>query len=454
MDKPTLVQSLEEETALNQLLPLGKTIILQPADVRCSIEAFLGGGGQGEVYRVLMQGQPKALKWYYEHLATPKQARILQKLVEMGPPTASGEFLWPEMFVTCEKTPGFGYVMPLRQSRFKGIVDMMRGEVNPSFHILCIVGRRLAHCYWSLHNKGLCYRDINFNNVFFDPNTGEVLICDNDNVSVSGEASEGVIGTPRFMAPEIVRGEAHPSADTDKYSLAVLLFYLLFVHHPLEGKRELDIHCYDIHAMNALYGKQPVFIFDPNDHSNYPVPGYHDNAIEFWKIYPTFLKRLFIRAFTEGLTPGRRVGETEWRRAFVQLADSIVYCQQCGRENFYDDEVHHHEGASLICWKCQQRVQIPFLLSIGRNVVVLRHDSKLYPYHVSLFPNYDFEQPIAEVSPHPQDPSRWGLTNRSGRDWAATTANGNTVVVPPGKTVGLHRGLRIDFGEVFGVVEQ
>ena len=40
---------------------------------------------------------------------------------------------------------------------------------------------------------------------------------------------------------------------------------------------------------------------------------WHDNAIVFWKTYPTFIKQLFIRAFTEGLKRNNRIMEIEWR---------------------------------------------------------------------------------------------------------------------------------------------
>jgi hypothetical protein len=53
--------------------------------------------------------------------------------------------------------------------------------------------------------------------------------------------------------------------------------------------------------MTKLYGAEPVFIFDPNDHSNEPVPGLHDNALAFWPIYPQFLRDLFIQSFTAGI---------------------------------------------------------------------------------------------------------------------------------------------------------
>ena len=55
-------------------------------------------------------------------------------------------------------------------------------------------------------------------------------------------------GTLGFMAPEIVLGTAKPSTNTDLFSLAILLFYLLNIHHPLEGKLEAEIKCWDIHG--------------------------------------------------------------------------------------------------------------------------------------------------------------------------------------------------------------
>ena len=87
----------------------------------------------------------------------------------------------------------------------------------------------LASAFHELHAKGLAYCDISWGNVFLDPKSGEVLVCDNDNVDVDGAATATVLGTPRFMAPEIVRGEVGPSVRTDRFSLAVLLFQMLFI---------------------------------------------------------------------------------------------------------------------------------------------------------------------------------------------------------------------------------
>ena len=45
------------------------------------IEAMLGEGGQGEVYRVKVQGQTYALKWYHQP-QTEQQKMTMRKQVE------------------------------------------------------------------------------------------------------------------------------------------------------------------------------------------------------------------------------------------------------------------------------------------------------------------------------------------------------------------------------------
>jgi len=278
-----------------------------------------------------------------------------------------------------------------------------------------------------------------------------VRICDNDNVTVTGTASGGILGTPRFIMPEIVRREAFPSTDTDLFSLAVLLFCMFMLHHPLEGKKEATIHCFDLPAMKRLYGIEPLFIFDPNDDSNRPVPGYQDNALIYWSIYPQFLRDLFTRAFTQGLRDPKngRVRESEWRQAFVQLRDSIIYCGRCGAENFYDVEnVRNNQPHTR--WSCKESIRLPPRIRIGQATVMLNYDTRLFPHHLGVL--YDFSAPIAAVSRHPRDPSVWGLTNRSQETWTVTRPDGALSELLPGRSVTLASGVKINFGTVEGEI--
>lgn len=436
---------------MSDLLTAGQSFKVGTA--KGTVERLLGGGGQGEVYKADLGGRGVALKWYYEPSATDEQRRTIEALVSRGAPDE--RFLWPLGLAEADGVPGFGYVMRLRPPHFKGIDDLLLHRAKPSFRALATAGYHLADSYWQLHAKGLCYRDLSEGNAFFDPDTGEVLICDNDNVSVDGGGYSGVDGTPRFMAPEIVRGGVKPSADTDLYSLGVLLFYMLFMNHPLEGQRECKIRVMDIPAMQKLFGYEPVYIFDPRDDSNRPVPGVHDNALIFWDIYPNALKRLFEVHFTEGLLdPTKRVRETMWRQAFVELRDSIVYCG-CGQQNFYDRDAVQ-AGVQRACWHCKQPLQLPPRIRIdGLGVVMLNHDTELFPHHLGGGSNHrhDFSEPWATLRQHPSQPGVWGLANASPSKWVMTRPGGEMQDVPPGKSARLAAGASINFGQVVGTIQ-
>ncbi|MEZ4302212.1 MAG: serine/threonine-protein kinase [Polyangiaceae bacterium] len=105
----------------------------------------------------------------------------------------------------------------------------------------------------AIHAAGLVHRDLKPANVFLSDDAGQrtVKLLDFGIVKVSPSATSEavaplrvptqdgqVLGTPRFMAPEQVRGEACDSR-TDVYAAAVLLFLLVagrdpFHHHGAE----------------------------------------------------------------------------------------------------------------------------------------------------------------------------------------------------------------------------
>jgi eukaryotic-like serine/threonine-protein kinase len=442
---------------MNQTLQIGQTVRTQTTGLACTVEQFLGGGAQGEVYRATLAGQPVALKWYFPQYLQQDQGlrRRLEQIVRFGPP--SDRFLWPlDLTVRVGDDEQFGYIMPLREARFRGMADLVTRRVTPSLRALVTVGFELAYHYRELHAKGLCYRDIAFGNVFFDPDTGEVRIGDNDNVDVNNTPG-AINGTPRFMAPEIVRGEAEPNAQTDLFSLGVLLFYLLCNHHPLEGKRELAIHCFDQPAMTRLYGQEPLFIFDPLDESNRPVPGEHDNALAFWPLYPQALRDLFTRAFTAGLHDPHhgRVRESEWCTALLRLRDGLFYCTACGAENFYDVATLR-AGQTPRCWACQTSLRLPPRLRLQqgteRSIILLTHETRLYGHHLDPNRQFDLSEPWAAVAVHPTRPDVWGLQNRSADKWVVTTADGAVRDVPPGRSVTLAAGTQIHFGTCEGEI--
>mgnify|MGYP003116253246 FL=1 len=412
-----------------------------------TVGRFIGEGGQGAVFEVHPDdgSAPLALKWYFDHTASATQRAGIQLLVDRGAPDE--HFLWPLEMVETEGSRAFGYVMPLRPPGFSGLTDLLTGKIDASFRSICLMCMKLTGSFLALHNQGLCYRDISFGNLFFDPASGTPLVCDNDNVGVERDSTSTVLGTRRFMAPEIIRGEALPSTNTDLYSLGVLLFYVLMVGHPLLGERELDFRCWDEHAERQLFGEHPLFVFHPADRSNAPTSDHHAAVLQYWPLYPVFVQRLFVQAFTDGLDASGegRVRESVWRAAMAKLLHSIQRCPWCRSECFWD--LAHPEQH---CWNCARPLGTPLRLEFGRTSIVLNDDTKVAA-HV-LRHDYDFERSIAEVVTDPNRPNVWGLRNCGEADWTVTMPNGAEHVVEPGRAVGLVPDATVAIGATTAVI--
>ncbi|WP_320776925.1 protein kinase domain-containing protein [Streptomyces sp. CRN 30] len=416
------------------------------------ILGLLGAGGQGEVYRVATWTGEKALKWYYPTSATPEQEGIVRELVHRD--FHDDRFLWPEAHVGPYRG-SFGYLMGLRPERFKGLPELFRRQLRTDTRALLRACLHTVESYQALHMRGVAYRDISWGNIFFDPATGEVLICDNDNAVVDGDVS-GISGTMKFMAPELVRGDpdARPGTQSDLHSLAVLLFMLLMNHHPFEGRRELGIHCLDDNAERRLYGRDPLFVFDPADDANAPDPVEHTTVLATWAATADRLRELFRRVFTEGVrNPAARVRESEWRDALRAVLDSVVECAACGRQNMTEPG---EKPPSRSCWGCGAVLALPPRLTVttppprATHHLRLGRSARVQEHHLVPEPErHDCSDGtlVAELVEHPSKPGRFGIANRSARTWTATRSDGGLQEVEPGRTVPLRAGLELDLGE-------
>ena len=406
---------------------------------RARVTGLLGQGGQGYVFEVRREtGEPLALKWYKPESATGEQYQEMQQLVEIGSP--HDRFLWPLSMARVPSEPSFGYVMHLRHPRFLELsflllnTDRDGKPLDVSFSSIIELCRQLSFSFLRLHARGLCYRDISFGNVFFDPSNGDVLICDNDNVGIDNGTGR-VLGTPYFMAPEVVRDTTYrtlPNTDTDRHSLAVLLFYSLFLGHPLEGKRT-DAGVRDAHWLMSHFGTDPVFCMDPDRDDNRPS----EIVQQYWGIYPQFLRDLFVQAFVDGMQrPSARVTEGQWIKAMDRLRDGLMTCAQCGTTNFWSIG-----QPNLTCWHDGAPLRPPYLLDVGRRSIAVSPQATIRSDHLSS--GVDRPTVLARVRRHPQDEARWGLTNDSDTDWPVAYPGGQDLRLSPGQTIELVSGTRI-----------
>jgi len=82
-----------------------------------------------------------------------------------------------------------------------------------------------------LHSKKIIYRDLKPSNIGFDEKTQQVKIFDFGTARVeTGELSRCMtrrVGTPRYMAPEVSRGDIDYGFGVDVYSFSILLWQLV-----------------------------------------------------------------------------------------------------------------------------------------------------------------------------------------------------------------------------------
>ena len=104
------------------------------------------------------------------------------------------------------------------------------------------------------------------------------------------------------------------------------------------------------------------------------------------------------------------------------------------------------------CWSCQKPLILPFRLRLERHVVMLNHDTQLFPHHLDQQRRYDLSQPWAAVQRHPQNPNVWGLKNLSPAKWVMTAPDGAIRDVEPGRSVSLAAGVKVNFGSVEGEI--
>lgn len=431
------------------MLKRGQTVVARNMQSAAVIEDMLGEGAQAEVYRARIGGSWYAVKWYRpEYLnADPRLWDRLKVAINSGSPTE--QFLWPFDFVSMPRTVACGgYIMPLKPPEFISMVDLLRRQCEPSFRALTVVGFNLANSFLKLHAAGLCYRDINFGNVFFNPETGDIRIADTDNVDVNLKAGS-IKGTPGFMAPEVAKNLVQPNAMSDRFSLAVLLFFIFMLGHPLKGKREttLPYDPADPDMSRRLCEDDPVFVYHPTDESNRPVLGEHDPLLSFWPIYPTSLRRLFTRAFTDGLMdPDARIMENEWRKEMGAIRDAIFYCERCTAENFFDIERARQKLPVNPCWGCGRALEAPPRMRLGGEhdpfLVVLSRGAQLFPHHLER-DTYNFGRALAEVTANP-----FGLRNLSAASWVCRAQDNSITVVRSDEVLPLRSDCHISFGRI------
>ena len=263
---------------------------------------------------------------------------------------------WPDGIVV---SPNLGVRMPCAPRQmdkmtwiiFPKLYNRLPPEKKNWFNRL-LMAIRLTRAIARMHRSGVAHSDLSPNNIMADPVKGTINLIDLDGLVVPGFLSPQVLGTPDYIAPEVLSGKGHPSVRTDRHALAVLLHQLLLFRHPFRGPK---VYARDTEEDERLaLGETATFIDHPTDRSNRPHRG-------FWptRVLGETLAGLFIRSFVKGLRdPSSRPTASEWETALVRLSDRVVGCGAKGCAEKYFPVT---EGMGISCPWCGR----PFFAANG-----------------------------------------------------------------------------------------
>jgi serine/threonine-protein kinase len=120
----------------------------------------------------------------------------------------------------------------------RALADLLVDQGPLSAHEAALAGASVCRALSAVHRAGLLHRDIKAQNVMREDG-GRVLLMDFGTGRLALEAPRtpepsGLAGTPMYLAPELFGG-AEPTAQSDIYSVGVLLFQLVTRTYPVHG---------------------------------------------------------------------------------------------------------------------------------------------------------------------------------------------------------------------------
>lgn len=411
---------------------------------------FLGDGGQGEVYLVDMENHHYALKIYKDDVTSDFWYNLKNNVTKGSP---SESFLWPLEIVEVEDKGIYGYLMEVRGKEYKSFVSYLNGK-NHFKDVRTMLDWCIKLCcsFKLLHEKGFSYQDLNDGSFFFNPDNGDLLICDNDNVCAN-KKNLGILGKMRYMAPEIVRGDIDkstglqqmPDVHSDRFSLSVILFMTLCMGHPYEGETMKNYDIIDEIAELEMYGKNPIFVYHKLDKSNRPVRGYHHSLIRRWPLIPMYLKEAFHKTFVDGLVDreNSRTTEIEWIKLLSEYRDSLVTCPHCGYQYDYFLDKRNPRTHCPICNQIKPTLSV---LTVGKKKIILEPGARLYQPHVDKYSSL-YNETLGEVIVNKKNPNLWGIRMINNDEIVLTDSSGNHKIVGTNGVIPIIRNLTIKFNE-------
>lgn len=205
-----------------------------------TLTARLGAGGMGEVYRARHRRlrRPTAIKLLPAHKSSDRAVERFEREVQSTAAlTHPNTIRIYDYGRTAEGT--FYYAMEYLDGATLSEVVSLSGPLPPARVLALLL--QAVDALEEAHRAGLIHRDIKPENLMLsrqglDPDTLKVLDFGLvEEIEANPQQGSELIGTPRFLAPELITGASAPTAQSDLYALGAVAYFVLTGSHVFRG---------------------------------------------------------------------------------------------------------------------------------------------------------------------------------------------------------------------------
>ena len=155
-------------------------------------------------------------------------------------------------FGSCGQSPPEGQLAILMELMHGSLASLLYGDnsvapngakVQMTDKRLFAIGKGIANGMNFLHKHNVCHRDLKSHNVLYDKQLN-IKLCDfafskfKQQLEQKSIIFESRVGTPQWMAPEVLRGEDY-SFSADLYSFGVIIWEMVHRVQPFAGMHQV-----------------------------------------------------------------------------------------------------------------------------------------------------------------------------------------------------------------------
>lgn len=309
---------------------------------------LLGGGGEGEVYS--LKDNPRLVaKLYFENKLPGKEEKI-REMIPLCTEALRQFAAIPIAPLYNSQNSFVGFLMDLVEgAEFHKFLSKSRQTIFPNarWNFFVRVAKNLARSVEALHQTGFIVGDINESNVFIlQDATVKIIDCDSFQFhSPSQKKFLCEVRKPEYTPPELqdLQAETWRTENNDYFSLAVLIFQILFINrHPFTGITQTAD---DPPIGKVIKDHRFAFGSDSKVRGWLPPP-YSLNLEETSPFIETYFRRSF-------LTNDSRPTAKDWIKILGNLENSLKKCS--------DNNGHFYPDSNAYCPWCRIEEQSNYL---------------------------------------------------------------------------------------------